>query len=98
MPHKIAEIQEAYNLLVSGIDDKAHVESEEGNRAYGGMVRSAKGILVEGIAKHLVEIAWDELGGSSSTHTLLSYFDVDLNIITLAAADAAFGAAAASSR
>lgn len=64
MPHKIAEIREAYNLLVSGIDEKAHVESEEGNRAYGGAVRSAKGILVEGIAKHLVEIAWDELGGN----------------------------------
>ncbi len=64
MPHKIAEIREAYNLLVSGIDEKAHVESEEGGRAYGGAVRSAKGILVEGIAKRLVEIAWDELGGN----------------------------------
>jgi len=63
MPHNIAEIQKAYNILVGGIDEKAHADNEEGNRAYGGAVRSAKGILVESIAKNLVEIAWDELGG-----------------------------------
>lgn len=64
MPHTIEEIVAAYNLLVSGIDERAHVEGDVGNRAYGGVVRSAKGILVEGIAKKLVEIAWDELGGN----------------------------------
>lgn len=64
MPYGIAEIQEAYNILVGGIDEKAHVDDEEGNRAYGGVVRSAKGIIVESIAKKLVEIAWHELGGN----------------------------------
>lgn len=64
MPHNIAEIQKAYNILVGGIDEKAHADNDEGNRAYGGAVRSAKGILVESIAKNLVEIAWDELGGN----------------------------------
>ncbi|MDZ4159319.1 MAG: restriction endonuclease [Anaerolineaceae bacterium] len=63
MPSNIAEIKKAYNLLVSGIDEKAHAENDEGNRAYGGTVRSAKGILVESMAKNLVEIAWHELGG-----------------------------------
>jgi len=63
MPHNIAEIQNAYNILVGGIDEKAHSDDDEGSRAYGGAVRSAKGILVEGIAKNLVEVAWNELGG-----------------------------------
>ncbi len=63
MPYNIAEIQKAYNILVGGIDEKAHADDDEGNRAYGGAVRSAKGILVESIAKNLLEIAWKELGG-----------------------------------
>lgn len=58
----ISEIQNAYNLLVGGIDKKAHDEDDEGSRAYGGSVRAAKGLLVEGMAKHLIEIAWQELG------------------------------------
>ncbi|SLM15636.1 Type-2 restriction enzyme DdeI [uncultured spirochete] len=66
MPYNIGEIQKAYNILVGGIDDKANAENDEGSRAYGGVVRSAKGILVEGIAKNLVEIAWNELGGHPS--------------------------------
>lgn len=71
MPHNIAEIQKAYNILVGGIDEKAHADNDEGNRAYGGAVRSAKGILVESIAKNLVEIAWDELGGHSNRLSFL---------------------------
>ncbi len=63
MPATIADIQNAYNLLVRGIDESAHAENEEGNRAYGGAVRAAKGILVERITRLLVEIAWYELGG-----------------------------------
>lgn len=62
MPSNVAEIRKAYNLLVRGIDEKAQAEDDEGNRAYGGAVRAAKGILVEGIARNLVEIAWRELG------------------------------------
>ncbi|MDH7489913.1 MAG: restriction endonuclease [Anaerolineae bacterium] len=63
MPATLADIRNAYNLLVRGIDESAHAEDEDGNRAYGGAVRAAKGALVESIAKHLVEIAWHELGG-----------------------------------
>lgn len=64
MPYSISEIQQAYNILVSGIDEKAHSEDDKGRRAYGGTIRAAKGMLVEGIAKHLVEIAWQELNGN----------------------------------
>ncbi len=63
MPYSIADIKKAYDILVQGIDEKAQAEDEEGNRAYGGALRSAKGFLVESIARNLVEIAWDELGG-----------------------------------
>lgn len=64
MPATIAEIQNAYNLLMSGIDEQARLEEDEGIRSYGGRVRAAKGLLVESIAKKLVEIAWYELGFS----------------------------------
>lgn len=64
MPHKISDIQKAYNILVGGIDEKAHSDDDDGGRAYGGVVRSAKGTLVESIAKNLVEIAWQELKGN----------------------------------
>ncbi len=57
----LKDIKDAYNLLVGGIDKKAHDEDNEGTRAYGGAVRSAKGLLVEGMAKHLIRIAWQEL-------------------------------------
>ncbi|MDX9992985.1 MAG: restriction endonuclease [Anaerolineales bacterium] len=64
MPHKISEIQKAYNVLVGGIDEKAHADDDDGGRAYGGSVRAAKGMLVEGMARNLVEVAWDELNGN----------------------------------
>ena len=57
----INKIVQAYNLLVRHIDDDARA----GNalRAYGGAIRSAKGMLVEGIAKNIIEIAWKNIGG-----------------------------------
>lgn len=63
MPHNISEIQQAYNVLVSGIDEKAHSDDDDGGRAYGGTIRAAKGMLVEGMARNLVEVAWQELNG-----------------------------------
>ncbi len=50
----------AYNLLVGGIEEEA-LDDEE--RAYGGLVRAAKGKLVEQLAPHIVRLAWDECGG-----------------------------------
>lgn len=57
----ITDIVQAYNLLVKNIDSDA--QHDEGGRAYGGTVRSAKGKLVESIAKSLIQIAWHKLGG-----------------------------------
>ncbi|MEW5799015.1 MAG: restriction endonuclease [Bacteroidota bacterium] len=59
---EINSLVAAYNLLVGGIDNRAH-ESED--RAYGGIVRAGKGLLVESIAKNMIEIAWKRLGGTS---------------------------------
>lgn len=56
-------IVRAYNLLVRHIDDDARDNDED--RAYGGMIRSGKGKLVEGMAKSLLQIAWQQLGGEA---------------------------------
>ena len=55
----LEEIINAYNALVSGIDEKAHEDNS--GRAYGGIVRAGKGKIVESIAKELVRLAWKEL-------------------------------------
>ena len=49
-----------YNLRVGGIEDEA-IRDEE--RAYGGVIRSDKGRLVEEMAPHIIRLAWDECGG-----------------------------------
>lgn len=59
----IKEVQKAYDLLIRGIEDKAREDEE---RAYGGIIRAGKGLLVESIGKNLIEIAWQELGGKAS--------------------------------
>jgi hypothetical protein len=149
LSEELKSLINAYEFVVKGIDTKAQ---EIEDRAYGGIIRANKGMLVENLAKSLIEIAWKDLGrepsrlsfekeivkipikreylkrikspeerilvdftllkqvypeltfvlfqlesqlggdysssnyikyGSPSTHTLLSYFDIDLNIITL---------------
>ncbi len=60
---EIQSLIEAYELLVKGIDTTAK-ESED--RAYGGIIRAGKGMLVESLAKSLIEIAWKELGRNQS--------------------------------
>lgn len=51
-----------YDSLLKSVDTKA--KGAEG-RAYGGVVRAAKGELVEFLARRLLEIAWQELLGKS---------------------------------
>src|SRR3972149_6574253 len=60
MPYSIDEIIKAYEILVKGIETVANDDDE---RAFGGIIRAGKGKLVESIAKHMVEIAWDKIGG-----------------------------------
>ncbi len=54
----INELINSYNFLVKGIEQTA---KDDKNRAYGGIIRAGKGILVESIARKIVEIAWNEL-------------------------------------
>lgn len=61
--NEIKGIIEAYDKLVRNIDTKA---KNSDTRAYGGIVREGKGMLVESIAKTLVKIAWEELNGESN--------------------------------
>jgi hypothetical protein len=63
----IQSLINAYEFLVRGIDITAK-ESED--RAYGGVIRAGKGLLVESLARSLVEIAWNELGKEPSRLSL----------------------------
>lgn len=60
MPYSVDEIVKAYEILVRGIEEEAYNEEE---RAFGGIIRAGKGKLVESIARHMVEIAWNNLKG-----------------------------------
>ncbi len=53
----------AYEKLVKGIDSEA---ADSHDRAYGGIVRSGKGKLVENMAAHLVQIAWQDVLGQNA--------------------------------
>lgn len=59
----IESLINAYEFLVRGIDTTAKDSSD---RAYGGVIRAGKGMLVESLGKSLVEIAWKELGHDSN--------------------------------
>ncbi len=67
MPYTLDDILKAYEILVKGIESDALNDDE---RAFGGIIRSAKGKLVESIAQHLVEIAWQNLGGNENRLSL----------------------------
>lgn len=51
-----------YEMVVGGIE----TEAKQSERAYGGVVRSKKGTLVEDIAKKLLSTAWFALGKDDS--------------------------------
>lgn len=54
------ELIRSYNLLVGGIEDDAIHDAE---RAYGGVIRAAKGKLVEAMTPHIIRLAWADCGG-----------------------------------
>lgn len=64
----IEKIIEVYNLLVKGIENTANTHEE---KAYGGIIRAGKGLLVENIAKNIVELAWEDLGGDKERLSLV---------------------------
>lgn len=60
---KINEIILLYNSIIKGIEQ---IALDDLTRAYGGVIRAAKGSFVEDITKLLIIIAWEELGGKSA--------------------------------
>ncbi len=64
------EILKKYSKLVKGIDKKAVFRDTDSHRAYGGIIRSSKGTLVEDIAKDLIVIAWNNLEGDPNRLSL----------------------------
>lgn len=63
---KINEIILIYNTIIKGIEQ---IAIDDVNRAYGGVIRAAKGTFVEDITKLLLIIAWKELGGKDARLT-----------------------------
>ena len=63
MNKKVDDIINLYNGVINGINQKA---LDNFSRAYGGVIRAAKGTFVEDITKLLLIIAWEELGGKSN--------------------------------
>lgn len=61
MSYTIEEIIKDYEIIVKSIESSA---IEEEDRAYGGFIRAGKGKLVENIAQHLIEIAWEKIKGN----------------------------------
>lgn len=58
----LKQLIDIVNHRIQGIEYVAQVDQD---RAYGGIIRSAKGKLLEELCKELVAIAWDELGGDN---------------------------------
>lgn len=57
---KVEQLVEIVNNKIQGIEYVAKIDED---RAYGGIIRAAKGKLLEEFCWELVQIAWDELGG-----------------------------------
>ena len=63
----LTDLVNVVNTKIQGIEIVAQVDSD---RAYGGIIRAAKGKLLEELCKELVKGAWNELGGDEN---LLSF-------------------------
>jgi hypothetical protein len=57
----IEEIIQTYNSVVRVVDKKA---MEQNTRAYGGFVRTTKGMLQEHITEEIIKLAWRNIGGA----------------------------------
>ena len=51
----------SYDILVKGMEEEAQ---DDDDRTYGGIIRAAKGKLVEQMAPHIVRLAWQDCGGN----------------------------------
>ena len=60
-PAPVGTLAEFYGEVVGGL----HEQALASDRAYGGVVRSAKGQLLEVMSEHVVGLAWAKAGGAS---------------------------------
>lgn len=58
---RVGEIINLYEEVVKKVDQKATNGVKD--RAYGGIIRADKGTMVERMARNLIYIAWERLGG-----------------------------------
>ena len=56
----------SYNQVIGEIDEQAATDQD---RAYGGVIRSAKGKLGESMAPEIIKLAWREIGGDQERLT-----------------------------
>ena len=61
-PASVEALAEFYREVVGGLHERAR-DSDSG-RAYGGLVRAAKGQLLETMAEHVIALAWGRAGGA----------------------------------
>ncbi len=61
LPKTPQELIRQYDRSVGGVKEDATYDDE---RAYGGVIRAAKGKLVEDMALHIIQLAWQASGGS----------------------------------
>ena len=76
---KLDVVIQAYDTLIKGIESDARLESQ--HRAYGGIIRSGKGKLVENITEIIIRYAWDQLGGHPSRINFekkIDFFKIDV--------------------
>ncbi|GAA9157253.1 hypothetical protein HpHA184_05020 [Helicobacter pylori] len=59
----IKDIIQVYDSVVKDIDKDAQGQD---SRAYGGIIRSAKGKLLEDISEKIVKIAWQNIGANAN--------------------------------
>ncbi|GAA7994332.1 hypothetical protein HpCS24_02230 [Helicobacter pylori] len=59
----IKDIIQVYNSVVKDIDKDAQGQD---SRAYGGVIRSTKGKLLEDISEKIVKIAWQNIGAKAN--------------------------------
>ena len=65
-PRILQALIREYNRSVGGIKED---ETYNEDRAYGGVIRAAKGKLVEEMTEHILQLAWQKSGGSPNRLT-----------------------------
>ena len=74
---KLTIIIKAYDAVMKGIQEEALASVD---RAYGGIVRAGKGVLVENIATQLIDIAWNDILDQLSSRLTMNKTKINIGI------------------